>query len=1471
MKVDITRDTFRPQRHYSSVRLEQGRISVDADWNEQIAINHHHTRTTARDVIGTTGTPKHEPAFQIVLSPDGKDLLITPGRFYVDGILCELDTPGGAIASYGPGAKQAKVSTWVARALANGQWIAAAAPGQTTIYTQITAVDTTNGIVTFADEIKGLGSGATMQVMATYGTQPDLAVTLPSPLFSVGSAVVYLDVWERAITTLDDPQIREVALNGADTATRTKIVWQVKVLPLTEAGPLTCASSLPDYDAKIAAPTGRLTARAKRDVTTDNPCIVPTASGYRRLENQLYRVEIHTGGSMGDGKTTFVWSRDNGAVAARITGRVGDVLTLAAAPRDEALGFASGQWIEVTDDTSELAGVPGTLIRLTKAEGKQLTLDSSSGSLDLSKYPSNPKVRRWDSVGEVAVASDPSTDDGYLRLEDGVQVKFEAGTYRTGDYWLVPARTVTADVEWPSDANGPLSQPPKGIRHHYTRLAMATTALQGGANVTKLEDCRKLFPPLDDISADDVSVHCDCDLLAETKTVQEALDVLCHERDLRFHNQHLHGWGIVCGLQVQCGPDTVRETGTIHDVVTVNNGYAIDSLGNDIIVDVKDQNGVATGDQLAMLDMLRQAKLLIDPNDPNKLVDGSVSLKLRQGATAADRYQLELYDPSSNTWGNVFKQGFWWDVWTDCILPLIAAFKDEFFGASPETWEHVIAFINVLAQLIYPQNGPHVYISPEEDQILRDFYEKLRKLLQSKTFCAMFDGRAFPDYDLIFRPTDLEPRPSTIFGKVLLGFSLPSRMRITPSGSYAYTLSGKIVAKDQSSVIDIFDVEYDEPTTDNAGNPVFEHPGGSAEEWIGSTAFPTAGATVTDVAFSSDSTTMYAIAILNNNDSLFSAADLTDPTNIKWGPVTTLCDFPLVTLKLSLTDSTKLYAIGRGVGLFLIDTGGLQPNQTQINSFTATGHLEVAMIGVGNSRKAYAFCTVGATPTYDRVRRIDLTNPAGAPYEYLLPASNPQGNDDICVATEPKGKFFKLFAVANAGMNQISKQLIRFDASSGGATAPAAEAIIDLAFTPPNNNPGSTDNTVYRLAYNDIAQRVMIASMEAFLIKLVTPTSAALDQNTFPTQLWPIAIAFNPNTPFGELTGAVFVLNALSGTINNIPASYLANNPGVVDLAALATYHSKVLEAFIDLFGKFAQYLKDCVCEHFLIECPDDVLKPLYLARIDVKDQQVFNICNFSRRRYVHSFPTVEYWMSIVPVLPVVRKLIGDACCQIVQTYFSTVNAPDAAKKSDLIGASSAYNGLQVVQGFQLANVFTAQAMPKLNLAGALGKAFFAKSTAQPPPPAPPPAGNARLVDVANQPAKSATAYLADKHVTVLSKEVATGASIGGTLTAPATLQPNDNVVLVTDANDVVLGYRVVKPAAPAGAPPAATPPATSGSSAADKAALAHELGKRDTAIADLRKELDAMKTSHDEALAARDKKIEDLSKKVTKLSHAPK
>ena len=58
MQGDFTRSTFKPDKHYSSVRMQQGRVQLDADWNEQLDIGEHLDRTTNRDVIGVNGAPK---------------------------------------------------------------------------------------------------------------------------------------------------------------------------------------------------------------------------------------------------------------------------------------------------------------------------------------------------------------------------------------------------------------------------------------------------------------------------------------------------------------------------------------------------------------------------------------------------------------------------------------------------------------------------------------------------------------------------------------------------------------------------------------------------------------------------------------------------------------------------------------------------------------------------------------------------------------------------------------------------------------------------------------------------------------------------------------------------------------------------------------------------------------------------------------------------------------------------------------------------------------------------------------------------------------------------------------------------------------------------------------------------------------------------------------------------------------------
>ena len=90
MKGDFTRNTFQRDKNYSSVRMQQGRVQLDADWNEQLDIDAHSSRTTNGDVIGPCGVPIEGGGFEISFVTGNKDLFISSGRIYVDGILYEL-------------------------------------------------------------------------------------------------------------------------------------------------------------------------------------------------------------------------------------------------------------------------------------------------------------------------------------------------------------------------------------------------------------------------------------------------------------------------------------------------------------------------------------------------------------------------------------------------------------------------------------------------------------------------------------------------------------------------------------------------------------------------------------------------------------------------------------------------------------------------------------------------------------------------------------------------------------------------------------------------------------------------------------------------------------------------------------------------------------------------------------------------------------------------------------------------------------------------------------------------------------------------------------------------------------------------------------------------------------------------------------------------------------------------------------
>jgi hypothetical protein len=480
MKADLSRQTFDPKKRYSGVLMQQGRVLLDSEWNEQQEIHQHRAESGAEDVIGSSGTPIGEDGkatgFEIT-AQDGK-LFIGGGHIYVGGVLFVNDSEDP---------------------------------------------------IPYDEQPHPPNPDDLMKWMESDSTEAE------DGDFNLG--FVYLDAWERHITFLDDGRIREVALGGPDTTTRKQSVWQVKVMEiapepddidlLTRYAELRAKSELNESEgeelSKISPravkvlgnlckkgeesldelgepPTGKLRTRTKEQTGTSGPCQVPPGGGYERLENQLYRIEMHRGGNLATAR--FKWSRDNGCLATGIEDvDVGKKeITVKDTGRDEFLSFANGQWVEVVDDRTELQGRYRQLLQIDKPVDharRVITVRQTPPAIDPELHP---KLRRWDQNGE---ANENGLELEKQELEDGIEVEFGSGEYRAGDYWLIPARTATGDIEWPRvDPEDPDSDPvahsPHGVRHRYCALAIVAAASQDESEdqLSVLHDCRNLFPPL---------------------------------------------------------------------------------------------------------------------------------------------------------------------------------------------------------------------------------------------------------------------------------------------------------------------------------------------------------------------------------------------------------------------------------------------------------------------------------------------------------------------------------------------------------------------------------------------------------------------------------------------------------------------------------------------------------------------------------------------------------------------------------------------------------------------------------------------------------------------------------------------------------------------------------------------------------------------------------------------------------------
>jgi hypothetical protein len=533
LKGDFSRHTFDKLKHYAGVLHQQGRVWLDSDWNDEILLHLNLLRQETFDIVGKCGSPKPGTSFRI--SPplpgnplDAFEIAGGPGpegRYYVDGILCQLDRN------------------------------------------------------------------------VNYLTQPDFPNPPRFTLPGKGNltALVYLEVWQRLITYLEDEQVREVALGGPDTSTRVKTIAQVKVLPLPEreGRSLDCERAL----ALVPGSRGTLTTLQPTDTLPPDPCRLPDPAAYTGRENHLYRVEIHDGGDVAganqgfvfnvrlnsntntgavnlplvsaltaaevsalrrsgfviitnddgqleraplsniseDGRTItlargllnsfttaknatvtggvarFKWSRDNASFGVRVTAISPDrrTLTVESLGRDQVTALREGDLVEIVDDASELGPARGHLTNLTAnpnpdtftvtiadALPPEFGVTGAGSGVTSPPVLTSPPVpgvgghlilRRWDGQGLAQAAFNESTTP-QMNFGDGVHVQFGGSDLQSGDYWQFAARTIDGSIEVLNNA------PPMGITRHRCALAMVRWGLTVVLNLDLIAGILANFP-----------------------------------------------------------------------------------------------------------------------------------------------------------------------------------------------------------------------------------------------------------------------------------------------------------------------------------------------------------------------------------------------------------------------------------------------------------------------------------------------------------------------------------------------------------------------------------------------------------------------------------------------------------------------------------------------------------------------------------------------------------------------------------------------------------------------------------------------------------------------------------------------------------------------------------------------------------------------------------------------------------------
>jgi hypothetical protein len=363
------------------------------------------------------------------------------------------------------------------------------------------------------------------------GSSPGETLTAPA---GAQFDFVWLDVWQQPVSAVEDKELLEAALGGADTSTRIRTMRRAHVL--SNVGEVDCADAWNQLQTSLNSqgtvngdfelvPNASLKVEPDGTTVTDDLCSPPVNGGYLGAENQAIRVQIV-------GSNQFSWGFDNGAPLYRVklladnNGALRQIhmLTL---PKDQAHYPLEGQVVELLpwsallsngQKNAELSGFMAKVDGGYNPDTQDLHITAAPGND--TGVPPMAFGQRWSARSDNAAISNENPPEDvyfYMRLwnrgddttslaaigfvpgtpvslaKTGLQVTFSGTNLRKNDFWIIAVRPETPDAVVPWELSS--GRAPHGVRRWIAPLGIIHWP-GGGATVEVLDDCRPTFLPL---------------------------------------------------------------------------------------------------------------------------------------------------------------------------------------------------------------------------------------------------------------------------------------------------------------------------------------------------------------------------------------------------------------------------------------------------------------------------------------------------------------------------------------------------------------------------------------------------------------------------------------------------------------------------------------------------------------------------------------------------------------------------------------------------------------------------------------------------------------------------------------------------------------------------------------------------------------------------------------------------------------